>query len=191
MVTKDYYSLSEAAEVLGKSKETLRRWDRDGKLDAVREPVSNYRVYRKGVYSRATRYFTIIQSHLHLVDKLETMFTLSSSHRFHLYSQPTDMRKSFDGLSGLVKNILERDPFHGDVFIFINKRRDKIKLLHWQGVSFSLYYKRLEKGTFELPQYDAAVKSIALSYTQMVMIVDGLTVSNIHKRKQYQPAVSN
>ncbi|GAL65432.1 DNA (cytosine-5-)-methyltransferase [Jejuia pallidilutea] len=47
MVTKDYYSLSEAAEVLGKSKETLRRWDRDGKLDAVREPVSNYRVYRK------------------------------------------------------------------------------------------------------------------------------------------------
>lgn len=143
------------------------------------------------VYSRATRYFTIIQSHLHLVDKLETMFTLSSSHRFHLYSQPTDMRKSFDGLSGLVKNILERDPFHGDVFIFINKRRDKIKLLHWQGVSFSLYYKRLEKGTFELPQYDAAVKSIALSYTQMVMIVDGLTVSNIHKRKQYQPAVSN
>ena len=48
MVTKDYYSLSEAAEVLGKSKETLRRWDRDGKLDAVREPVSNYRVYRKG-----------------------------------------------------------------------------------------------------------------------------------------------
>ena len=96
------------------------------------------------------------------------------------------MRKSFDGLSGLVKNILERDPFHGDVFIFINKRRDKIKLLHWQGVSFSLYYKRLEKGTFELPQYDAAVKSIALSYTQMVMIVDGLTVSNIHKRKQYR-----
>jgi len=47
MVIKDYYSLSEAAEVLGKSKETLRRWDRDGKLDAVREPVSNYRVYRK------------------------------------------------------------------------------------------------------------------------------------------------
>ncbi len=47
MVTKDYYSLSEAAEVLGKSKETLRRWDREGKLDAVREPVSNYRVYRK------------------------------------------------------------------------------------------------------------------------------------------------
>lgn len=47
MVTKDYYSLSEAAEVLGKSKETLRRWDRDGKLIAEREPISNYRVYKK------------------------------------------------------------------------------------------------------------------------------------------------
>jgi len=128
---------------------------------------------------------------LDLSDKIYTMFTLSSSHRFHLYSQPTDMRKSFDGLSGLVNNVLDRNLFHGDVFIFINKRRDKIKLLHWQGISFTLYYKRLEKGTFELPQYDDTVKSIALSYTQMVMIVDGLTVSNIHKRRQYQPSVSN
>ena len=126
-----------------------------------------------------------------MVDKLDAMFTLSCSHRFHLYSQPTDMRKSFDGLSGLVKNILNRNPFHGDVFIFINKRRDKIKLLHWQGVSFTLYYKRLEEGTFELPQYDQTVKTIALSYTQKVMIIDGLTISNIHKRKQYQPAVSH
>ena len=101
------------------------------------------------------------------------------------------MRKSFDGLSGLVNNVLGRNPLHGDVFIFINKRRDKVKLLHWQGVGFALYYKRLEKGTFELPRYDRTVKSIALSYTQMVMILDGPTVGNIHKRKQYQPAASN
>ncbi|QGY42533.1 IS66 family insertion sequence element accessory protein TnpB [Maribellus comscasis] len=61
------------------------------------------------------------------------MFALSSENQFHLYSQPTDMRKSFDGLSGLVQNILGRNPCNGDVFIFINKRRDKVKLLHWQG----------------------------------------------------------
>ena len=107
------------------------------------------------------------------------MFTLSSSNKFHLYSQPTDMRKSFDGLSGLVQNNLESNPCSGDVFIFINRGRDKIKLLHWQGISFTLYYKRLEKGTFELPQYDASVGSITLSYAQMVMIVDGLTIKNI------------
>jgi transposase len=84
------------------------------------------------------------------------MFALSSENRFHLYSQPTDMRKSFDGLSGVVQNILGRNPCNGDVFIFINKRRDKIKLLHWQGAGFILYYKRLEKGTFELPRYDSS-----------------------------------
>jgi len=115
------------------------------------------------------------------------MFTLSSSNKFHLYSQPTDMRKSFDGLSGLVQNNLESNPCSGDVFIFINRGRDKIKLLHWQGISFTLYYKRLEKGTFELPQYDASVGSITLSYAQMVMIVDGLTIKNIERRKHYQP----
>ncbi len=115
------------------------------------------------------------------------MFTLSSSNRFHLYSQPTDMRKSFDGLSGLIQNNLERNPLHGDVFIFINKKRDKIKLLHWQGISYTLYYKRLEKGTFELPEYDQEIGSISLSYTQIVMIVDGLTIKNLERRKRFEP----
>lgn len=117
------------------------------------------------------------------------MFALTSSHKFHLYSQPTDMRKSFDGLSGLVQNNLGRNPCSGEVFIFINRRRDKIKLLHWQGISFTLYYKRLEEGSFELPKYDQSVGSIVLNYTQIVMIVDGLTIKNIHKRKRYQPSI--
>ena len=113
------------------------------------------------------------------------MFTLSSSNKFHLYSQPTDMRKSFDGLSGIIQNTLESNPCNGDVFIFINRRRDKIKLLHWQGISFTLYYKRLEEGTFEVPTYGPEAGSIVLGYTQMVMLVDGLTIKNIEKRKCY------
>jgi transposase len=115
------------------------------------------------------------------------MFTLSSSNRFHLYSQPTDMRKSFDGLSGLIQNTLGSNPLNGDVFIFINRKRDKIKLLHWQGISFTLYYKRLEEGTFEVPTYDPEAGSLVLTYTQMVMLVDGLTIKNIQKRKSYNP----
>ena len=115
------------------------------------------------------------------------MFTLSSTHRYQLYSQPTDMRKSFDGLSGLVQNELGRNVQSGEVFIFINKRRDKMKLLHWQGISFTLYYKRLEEGTFELPDYDQELGSIKLSYSEIVMLVDGLTIQNIHKRKRYTP----
>ena len=117
------------------------------------------------------------------------MFTLSTSNRFHLYSQPTDMRKSFDGLSAVVQNALESNPLNGDVFIFINRRRDKIKLLHWQGISFTLYYKRLEEGTFEVPTYDPQAGSITLSYAQMVMLVDGLTIKNIKKRKSYNPNI--
>ena len=117
------------------------------------------------------------------------MFTLSSSNKFHLYSEPTDMRKSFDGLSGIIQNTLETDPCNGDVFIFINKRHDKVKLLHWQGISFTLYYKRLEKGTFELPEYDIESGSITLSYTQIVMMVDGLSIKNIQKRKSYNPNI--
>ncbi len=114
------------------------------------------------------------------------MFTLSSDLQFHLYNQPTDMRKSFNGLSGLVRNELGDNPCNGDVFIFINRTRNKIKLLHWQGIGFTLYYRRLEEGTFEVPRYDSKVGSIVLSYTQIVMLVDGLSIKNIHKRKLYK-----
>ena len=64
-----------------------------------------------------------------------------------------------------------------------------MKLLHWQGISFTLYYKRLEEGTFELPGYDIKTGSIVLNYAQIVMLVDGLTIKNIQKRKRYQTSV--
>lgn len=115
------------------------------------------------------------------------MFALSPENKFHLYSQPTDMRKSFDGLAGMVQNKLLGNPCNGDVFIFINRRRDKIKLLHWQGIGFTLYYKRLEDGTFELPKYNSRVGSILLNYAQLVMIIDGLSIKNLQKRKRYVP----
>ena len=102
------------------------------------------------------------------------MFTLSTSQRYHLYSQPTDMRKSFDGLSGVIRNILERNPCSGDVFIFINRSRNKIKLLHWQGIGFTLYYKRLEEGTFELPEYDSSVGSITVQSVNALFLMTKL-----------------
>ena len=113
------------------------------------------------------------------------MFTLGAELKFQLYSQATDMRKSFDGLSGLVKNKLGVPPTNGDVFVFINKSRNKIKLLHWSGGGLTLYYKRLEKGVFELPRYDLETGSYQLSYTQMVMLVDGISIKNIHQKKRH------
>jgi transposase len=113
------------------------------------------------------------------------MFALSSSQRYHLYSQPTDMRKSFDSLAGIIRNELNGNPCSGEVFIFINRLRNKIKLLQWQGIGFTLYYKRLEEGTFELLDYDPEVGSISLSYAQIVMLVDGLSIKNMRKRKLF------
>lgn len=117
------------------------------------------------------------------------MFTLSSSDRYHLFIRPTDMRKSFDGLSSLVRDSFDRLPQDGEVFAFINKGRDKMKLLHWQGGGFVVYYKRLEEGNFELPRYDLSNGWATLGYAQMVMLVDGLSIKNTLKRKRYQPNI--
>lgn len=113
------------------------------------------------------------------------MFTLGSTHRFQMFSKPTDMRKSFDALSGLIENHLNQSPRNGEVFVFINKPRNKIKLLHWSGSGFVLYYKRLESGTFEHPSYDIEAGSYQLSYTQMVMLIDGICIKNIEKKRRY------
>jgi len=112
------------------------------------------------------------------------MFTLSSDQSYQLYSQPTDMRKSFDSLSGLIRNDLSINPQNGDVFLFVNKNRDKIKLLHWNGGSYTMYYKRLERGTFEFPSYGNKMGSIKLDYTRIVMLLDGLSIKNIVQRKR-------
>lgn len=119
------------------------------------------------------------------------MFTLGSTLTFQLYSNPTDMRKSFDGLCGLVQNQLGQSPANGDVYVFINKRRNKIKLLHWGGSGFVLYYKRLESGTFEHPEYDIETGSYQLNYSQMVMLVDGISIKNMERKKHYQLPVQH
>ena len=77
--------------------------------------------------------------------------SLSPSCRYWLYRYQSDMRKSFDGLSGLVRQTLGRDPLNGDVFIFFNRRHNQVKMLVWEGDGFSVYHKRLERGTYEIP----------------------------------------
>jgi len=113
------------------------------------------------------------------------MFSLSSTHRYLLFNAPTDMRKSFDGLCGLIQNNLEESPIGGDVFIFINKSRNKAKLLHWAGSGFVLYYKRLETGTFAVPLYDENHGSCKLTYAQLVMLIEGICITHIKKKKRY------
>jgi transposase len=95
------------------------------------------------------------------------------------------MRKSFDGLSGLILRDEAPLPTSTSVFVFINKGRNKMKLLHWTGGGFVLYYKRLEEGNFEVPDYEIEGSLIVLDYTKIVMLIDGISILNIKKRKRY------
>jgi transposase len=113
------------------------------------------------------------------------MFSLTSSLSYYLYNEPADMRKSFDGLCGLVESRLTRNPMSGEVFIFINKRRDHIKLLHWEPGGFTLYYKRLESGTIELPRWDPDTCCFHLMWSDLMMMVEGISMEKIHRRKRY------
>jgi transposase len=113
------------------------------------------------------------------------MFSLSSSQQYYLYRGFTDMRKSFDGLCGLVQNHLQHNATSGEVFLFINRRRDKIKLLYWEPGGFVLYYKRLESGTFELPQYDPDKNQCLITWSDLVMMIDGIRLGSVQKRKRF------
>lgn len=93
------------------------------------------------------------------------------------------MRKSFDGLQGLVEGKLKRTSTSGEVFIFINKRRDRVKLLHWEAGGFVLYYKRLEKGTFELPDMEGEGRQIA--WSALMMLIEGIRVKSFEKRTRF------
>jgi len=113
------------------------------------------------------------------------MFSLTSSFRYYLYRGVTDMRKSFNGLSGIVQNELHRNLMSGEVFIFINRRRDKVKLLRWEAGGFILYYKRLESGTFELPDFDENAVSCQMRWMDLMLMVEGISIEKSKQRRRY------
>jgi len=113
------------------------------------------------------------------------MFSLTSSFYYYLYREPTDMRKSFDGLSGIVQGQLERNPTSGEVFIFVNRRKNKVKLLRWEQGGFILYYKRLEVGTFELPAFTEEAASCQMSWPGLMLMIEGISIEKSKQRRRY------
>jgi transposase len=112
------------------------------------------------------------------------MFSLGAA-RYYLYREPTDIRKSFDGLCGLVSDKLGQSPMSGDVFIFINKPRNRMKLLRWETGGFVLFYKRLERGTFELPNLQNHALSQMIDYGELAMMVTGISMKYAKKRRRF------
>jgi transposase len=113
------------------------------------------------------------------------MLSITPTQRYFFYSGLTDMRKGFDSLCGLVREEFKMNPMSGDVFIFLSKTRNKIKLLQWQRDGFAIYYKRLEKGAFEMPLIEKDHTAIITSQ-QLVLIMEGIKLSSIRKHKRYE-----
>ena len=106
----------------------------------------------------------------------------------YLCAQPVDLRKSFDGLSGLVESVFHRNVLDGHLFLFVNKRRDRIKALWWDHDGLVLWYKRLESGSFETPQPMADQAHVTLDETELAMLLGGVSLASAKRRKRFSLA---
>ena len=111
------------------------------------------------------------------------MFALGNTLSYHLYRGVCDMRKSFDGLCGVVRSELGREPASGEVFVFLNRRRTLIKLLHWQRGGYVLYYKRLESGRFPVPAPGG--DHTRIYWTDLALMVEGVRVETTRQTRGY------
>jgi transposase len=119
------------------------------------------------------------------------MVNLSLPGRVFLCTLPTDMRKSFDSLAGLVQQHLDQDPLAGDLFVFRSKRGDRVKLLYWDSDGLAIWYKRLEEGTFTLPPAGGQREQIGqhglvLRPAELAMLLDGVDLASVKRHKRYQ-----
>ena len=115
------------------------------------------------------------------------MLSFSARQRYFLYRGATDIRKGFNGSSGLVRrHIRQRELLSGDVFIFLNKRRDRIKFLVWDRDGWGVWYKVLERETFELPLAEG--DNLELSFTDLQLLLAGIEIKSVKRRKRDRPA---
>ena len=106
---------------------------------------------------------------------------------YYLCASATDMRKGIDALAGVVTNELGKNPLTGDLFIFINHRKNQVKMLHWQGDGYAVFYKRLEKGTYEIPLSNDR----QISCEQILFLLQGVVLTSVKKRKRYSHCFVN
>ena len=115
------------------------------------------------------------------------MLTLPSAVRIVLATEPVDMRKSIDGLMALVRSGFGEDVYSGHLFVFVSRRGDRVKILTFSRGGFILYYKRLERGRFRLPQVEAEAHAVKLDATQLAMLLDGIDVAEVKRPAAWEP----
>lgn len=113
------------------------------------------------------------------------MLTLPPSVRIYLAAGATDLRKGFDGLAAVARGTLQRDPLSGHVFVFCNARRQRVRLLVWDGTGMWLMTKRLESGTFAWPRVAPGDKSLTMRSEELAMLLGGLHVE-VKKRPGFE-----
>jgi transposase len=110
----------------------------------------------------------------------------ASSTRIWLCTGPTDMRRGFDRLAEQARAVTNQDPLSGHLFLFRSRGGDRLKALYWDKDGYVLWYKRLEEGTFKLPELSAAQPSVELRASELAMILDGIDLSSVKRVKRYQ-----
>lgn len=118
------------------------------------------------------------------------MLSIPSAIRIFLSRDAVDFRKSHDGLLAVVRDAFGDDPFDGSLFVFLNRRRDRVKLLQWDRDGFWLHYKRLEQGTFRL-RMDADDTRVQLTRAQLAMLLEGIDLERRRIRKPFTREVRN
>ena len=114
------------------------------------------------------------------------MLAFPSSIQAFICLQPTDLRKSFDKLAALTTGIIRQDPLSGHLFVFLNRDRNRVKILFWDRTGYCLYYKRLETGTFIMPvRYEKEIVSAGISLPDLMLILEGIDLSGARRRKRY------
>lgn len=112
------------------------------------------------------------------------MYNITIPTEIYVCTEPVDFRKSFNGLCGIVHTGFSMSTFDGALFVFYNKRRKSVKLLHWEGDGYSIYHKKLESGTFEFPLNSEGC--MELSSDKLHAILRGIELTSLKKRKRYK-----
>lgn len=110
--------------------------------------------------------------------------------RVYVASEPVSLRKSFEGLSNAVREVLSNDPLSGHVFLFLNRRKNQVKLLVWTRGGFTIVHKRLESGTFAFAgQVGGEAMSVEIDVHELSMLLEGIDVRRVHTSRRWEPAL--